>query len=385
MPEPTLYQEYDRHEVIGMFGSEADAHSLCDGQWIIFPKTILCLTTLGEWPKMSQFTTGSEFCWVADKPYLASEGQLYPAVPKEIRAGQTGDRSIRLFVRNKDCTKFVFLGELKPACSFGYRDKDSYGYADLDLSPTLPGRIWTKIGGFKPGDLNHAGVEAALDRLRKPTTVEERFSVLRQLAEYWHGPIQPDDGFSEDELQHVRMPNVLKWWYRWAGRRKEIMSGENFLREPNELKLTDDGYLVFYVENQGCYFWATLPEGDDAPVFGRENASKLWEPLNILLSEHLILACIFEAVMSSPYGAWDMGLGEQAMKQVAEVIQPIPIHSWGWCQMQFWSGNGVFGIVSENSEYDGKRTYSIYLGAKTEHPLQFLKSIEHDQWEHKSF
>jgi hypothetical protein len=386
MLEPTLYQEYERHEALSLFGSEADSQSLCDGQWIILPKVILCFTVLGDWPKMSHFKSASRFCWVADKPYQAGDRQLYAAVPNEIRAGQTVDRLILLFVRKKDGTRFVFLGKLAPAYSFGVRGKHDYGNADLALSPTLPSRVWADLGGLRPGDLDHAAVDAALDILRKPATVEDRLSVLRRLVEYWHGPIRPADGFSEDDLQHVRMPDVLKLWYRWAGRRKEIMSGQNFLRDPDELKLTPDGRLVFYVENQGCYYWATGADGDDPPVFGRESESDPWEPENKSLSEHLIIACIFEAVMChSPYGAWDVGLGEDAMTKVAEVIRPFPIPPWGWYQMQFWAGNGVFAIVHDNGEDYGKRVYGVYLGAKTEQPLAFLKSIPHDNWEYQAF
>jgi hypothetical protein len=35
-----------------------------------------------------------------------------------------------------------------------------------------------------------------------------------------------------------------------------------------------------------------------------------------------------------------------------------------------------------NCEIDGTQGYSIWIGAKTEHPLQFLKSIIDDGWEH---
>src|SRR4051812_31110391 len=37
--------------------------------------------------------------------------------------------------------------------------------------------------------LNHAALDAALTRLGGKTTVHQRLAILRQLAEYWHGPL----------------------------------------------------------------------------------------------------------------------------------------------------------------------------------------------------
>jgi hypothetical protein len=56
------------------------------------------------------------------------------------------------------------------------------------------------------------------------------------------------------------LPLPLRWWYRWAGKRSEVMSGQNFLFEPrpdDQLKYRqlriEDGHLRFYIENQGVY------------------------------------------------------------------------------------------------------------------------------------
>jgi hypothetical protein len=238
---------------------------------------------------------------------------------------------------------------------------------------------------LRGGDRNHAVVDAALDRLRTLTTSAERFDILQTLVEYWHAAVVVKDSYSERELYEFRMPGVLKRWYLWAGRRTEIMSGQNFLKEPRELKILSDGRLLFYVENQGCYSWATELNGDDPPVYGQECGANVWQSLGYTLSEHLILACISEAVMCAPYGAWDVGLPETAMRRISEVIRPLPIAPWGWCNMQFWAGNGVFGMVSENGRDQDGSVYGVYLGAKSEEPLAVLKSIEHQNWDYRAF
>ena len=65
----------------------------------------------------------------------------------------------------------------------------------------------------------------------------------------------------------------------------------------NRFDLLRGGRLLFYVENQGVYQWSTLLEGDDPPVFGRYEGRGRWAKEGVTLSEHLILMCLFEAVM----------------------------------------------------------------------------------------
>jgi hypothetical protein len=236
---------------------------------------------------------------------------------------------------------------------------------------------------LRPGDLDHAAIDAARNRLRNQVNVEERLWVLQQLVEYWHGSIHPEDGFSEQELEGLTIPYPLQRWYLWAGRRKNIMSGQNFLLDPDKLR-TRDGLLEFYVENQYCYQWGTLFEGDDPPVFGREDTIKPWEPEGVTLSEHLILACLLEAIMShSPYGAAASWLERSALDRIIEHIPPIPVGSWRWAgSTRFYAKGGAFMYTMSNDEIDGRQGYSVWIGAKTDHPLRFLKLFIDKDWEY---
>ena len=120
---------------------------------------------------------------------------------------------------------------------------------------------------------NFASLDIAFDLLRRPTTVNDRLGILQHLVNFWHGPIRPEDGMSDAEVAGVSLPLPLRWWYRWAGKRAEVMSGQNHLFVPCDLarkygQLTvKGGRLYFYAENQGVYQWSTLPHGDDPPVF----------------------------------------------------------------------------------------------------------------------
>jgi hypothetical protein len=288
-----LYEQYDRRQALAPFGDELRAEKLCDGQWLVFFDAVVCLTAVGEPPGASHFASGSRFRWVADQPYRVHEGQYNHFVPPQVIGPAGKARPIHLFVRPDRSAAYRYVGRLEPSYMQQAPGSGNHGMAEFELRPTLPSDVWSELGGLRrAGAVDGVAVDRALDRLRGPTAVEDRLDVLRELVEYWHGPIRPSDGFAEAELASSKLPSTLKWWYGWAGRRKEIMSGQNFLLAPTDpvhpywqLK-TEDDRLLFYLANQGVYRWATLPEGDDPPVFGRYEASDPWEPEGVTLSEH---------------------------------------------------------------------------------------------------
>lgn len=237
------------------------------------------------------------------------------------------------------------MGELEPSHMWVPPVHSHHGMARFALRPALPSALWVRFGGRPLGNLDFAPVDRALDVLRGPTTVQDRLGVLQQLVDFWHGPIKPEDGFSEAELAGIHLPMPLRWWYRWAGKRDEIMSGQNILYRPVDKywQLTVEGnHLRFYCENQGCYYWSTLIHGDDPPIFGRHDSADPWEQENVTLSEHLILACLLEAVTChATYGA-SAALDEEELSEITRRIPPLAIAPWQWEGMRFFAGQGAF-------------------------------------------
>lgn len=240
-------------------------------------------------------------------------------------------------------------------------------------------------------------LDQAFDRLRGPTTVHDRLGVLQELINFWHGPIQPEDGMSDEEIGGVALPLPLRWWFRWAGKRTDVMSGQNFLFVPRDYRYRSrilaviDGRLHFHVENQGVYQWATLPDGDDPPVFGRYECRGRWAREQTTLSEHLILTCMFEAVMChANYGASVAWLEEEKLAAIARHIPPLAIPPWRWVGMRLFAGKGAFMYAAENgvgppygrksNRRSANRYYSVHIGARTETPLQFLKPLIDAKW-----
>ena len=216
-----------------------------------------------------------------------------------------------------------------------------------------------------PADV--ATLDQALDRLRQPTTVHDRLAILQQLVEFWHGPIRPEDGMSESEITSLPMPFPLRWWYRWAGRRTAIMTGQNWLLMPRDFEhryrmlRVQNGRLVFYVENQGVYEWATLQHGEDPPVFGRLEGRGRWANEGITLSEHLILACLFEAVMChAKYEASVTWLEKEKLRELIRHVPLLAIRGWRWGKMRILCRpRRVHERVRESS---GRRHKRILLG-----------------------
>ena len=241
--------------------------------------------------------------------------------------------------------------------------------------------------GPVPTDI--AALDHALDRLRQPTTVHDRLDLLRHLVEFWHGPIRPEDGMTDAEMTSQPLPLPLFWWYRFAGKRAEIMSGQNILFVPRDfqnkyrmLRVTNRR-LFFYVENQGVYQWSTLQHGDDPPVFGRYEGRGRWAKEGVTLSEHLILMCLFEAVMChAEYQASASWLAEDKLREITRTIQPLAVGPWRWTNTTFFARGGAFMCTARYPLANGTKEYSVWIGGKAPEPLQFLRPLLDESWEH---
>ncbi|MFI2373072.1 SMI1/KNR4 family protein [Streptomyces sp. NPDC018833] len=142
--------------------------------------------------------------------------------------------------------------------------------------------------------------------------VEDRQAVwdfVRGFAEHWSDTaLGDDDGLPEAELVAaeqrlgLRLPAALREAYALLGRRDDLTSNHDTLREPAELCVDETGEaLVFRDENQGAARWGILLADlslDDPPVRIRpdlaDKSREKWEPwlertslafLEIVLSE----------------------------------------------------------------------------------------------------
>ena len=102
MTQPQLYQSYATEKIVSFFGAPEEAQSLCNGQWLILPKSVICPANVGEGPATSHFTGGSRFHWVADQPYHVNSDRGFHFIPAQVVGSAGRERAIHLFARSPD-------------------------------------------------------------------------------------------------------------------------------------------------------------------------------------------------------------------------------------------------------------------------------------------
>ena len=228
-------------------------------------------------------------------------------------------------------------------------------------------------------------IDKAFDAISKaPANLEQRLDLLKALAEYFHGPIEPHDGIDAEQLKHLQLPFPLRWWFQLAGHRSSILNYQNELIEPDELKPDNKGKILFYVENQGVYLWSTDSEGDDPPVWGRFQEPKLhFTKEGMSLSEFLIGVCLFEFMMQAPYGATASWLDQEELDRLRSTIPELPLTPWRWPDnpSRFYGRRGASMFSCPNNGSDGSKAFSAWIGSTTPEPVSFLKDIVNDQWD----
>jgi hypothetical protein len=174
-----------------------------------------------------------------------------------------------------------------------------------------------------------------------------------QFLERVHGPLRPEDGISADLLDSWRMPGRLRDFYARAGGR--FSGGQNeFLTpaKPDRLKLWgiephQGDKLIFYVENQHVFEWATAVEGDDPPVWHREPGSEKWEeeraPLSVFILQALLL---HSALYHDPAGAWrDSDVGADELARLKAGLVEVPHGPFTPFQERFFAGDDIVLMV----------------------------------------
>jgi hypothetical protein len=331
-------------------------------------KAAACFAEVGD--GKSYFARAGRFFWVAGRAYNVSAAKYSSFLPEEV-IGTPKGRTVHLFVRRAGEETYLYVGEMGGSfCQYLGRGDGDFGKAHFALREVLPTAVWEAWGQAKRGVGDAAGVDGALARLRGETTVEERLAVLRTVVAYWHGAVGEGDGLSAEEVAGVKMPGVLAWWYRWAGRRQEILCGFNELLLPESLQV-EDGKLLFYGENQWTYRWGVDVDGEDPVVYGREDKKYPWEAEGVRLSEHMLMACIFEMVMRAPYGAASGHVGPEVVRKMAEVVPAVAVGPWRWCGTRVYARGGAFMYSMTG---DGQHC-SVAVGAKRAEEVAFVKAF----------
>lgn len=377
MTEPELYSRIDRNEAIELFGGPRPTQQLCKGQWVILQDYILCFATVGGQASFSRFESGSRFCWVANE-------RSHNCIPTAVLAISNDERPIRLFVRRDGEESYLYAGRLDQSHSWG-EGKGNFAEAYFNLEPILPSAIWNELAGLTLDDPEPAALDLELDQLGSQPSSTALLEILRHVVEYFHGLIPPEDGLNEKVLSDISMkidlPNSLLWWYRFVGNRQGMLCHQNRFISPEDLKVDMEGHTIFFCENQGVYLWSIKSCDtvlDDPPVWGRINEPGTpWLLEGMKLSEFLVQACLFEAILKAPYRASASWVNQEILDLATKPLKQIQIAPWHWpCfPTLFFYGNGAFVVACPNGVVDDEQGFSIWIGAKTEQAVAYLKGI----------
>ena len=130
-------------------------------------------------------------------------------------------------------------------------------------------------------------------------------SCLETMVDKWCGHRLPWFGIDADKLAETRLPEPLHWLYSYAGEWpsanwwESLFANQDILLPFESLQM-EDGKLVFVWECQGVWWVGTLPEGDDPPVWVRDEDHP-WQKLCDSLTEFLVTFCLHEIVFGLPH------------------------------------------------------------------------------------
>jgi len=151
--------------------------------------------------------------------------------------------------------------------------------------------------------------------LQSAQSAKERMDELEKFILFWLGPRRPEYGEPDSALEQVSLPYPLQRLYAFAGNwpplrgyyanQPNVFCNQDYLIPLSKLKQLEDGKLKFLVENQSCWICATLPYGDDPPVWveGDFLPSSGWHLVTESLSRFVVSFCLQELLFGSM--PWD--------------------------------------------------------------------------------
>lgn len=211
---------------------------------------------------------------------------------------------------------------------------------------------------------------SVLDTLREPGRPEtlERFLVE------WHG-----DAPRGDEPFGL-MPEPLRRLYSLVEHRPGVFV-QNQLLPAGELEPVD-GKLLFYVENQGVYYWATGTDGDDAAVWGAASEHGPWEREEDPLSRFLVAAVLFEAIFAAEHGAAVAATQRDCLEALLRPLERLPLGAWRWPEWptEFSANDGVAAVSNPN----GPGYFDVVIAAREAEALAYLDPLADQCLDHFS-
>jgi hypothetical protein len=114
---------------------------------------------------------------------------------------------------------------------------------------------------------------------------EDRWTKVKEFIAEWFEPLGEGDGYSEEEIAEaearlgIRLPEALREWYGFAGKRKELYK-QNYIDSLENLSIWN-GMLTVWSENQDVCRWGIIEADlskENPPVYVEDdNCKNKWK------------------------------------------------------------------------------------------------------------
>ena len=109
----TLHDSFTREEAIAAFGDPATAQSYCDGQFVVFPKAVLCFATVGNPDSQPFLGLPTSFVWKPGRLDYDPNDEI-PWLPTPVRdvwgPKQERFKEHHIFLRPAEEERFSWIG-----------------------------------------------------------------------------------------------------------------------------------------------------------------------------------------------------------------------------------------------------------------------------------
>ncbi len=209
---------------------------------------------------------------------------------------------------------------------------------------------------------------------------------LRAFLRRWHG-YRGEGGLAPAQ---ARLPRALRDFYEYAGCAPSVFP-INRLLTPEEVAV-EDGYHVFYVEEQAVYLWAIAASDlaeDDPPVWCRENEpSEPWVVDSPSTSLFLLQMVVMSAAMSGPHVAVASWLSQKETDRALAPLEHLPWPPWRWPghPARWYAGDETVAFTCPNRAAGDAESpcLSVWVSATSEEAIRTLEPHLSDAWDYYS-
>jgi hypothetical protein len=143
-PRPTLHRKYSIEEAVAAFEPGGSPELLCDQQFVVMDKVILCMATVGDPATQTHVSSASRVVWKPDRidelP-LQQRWHLHDKVTEVWGPDRKRIKHHHVFLRLPGEEKFLYAGG-------AHLGSYSAAQADFTLDEKLPRTEWLRLGGY---------------------------------------------------------------------------------------------------------------------------------------------------------------------------------------------------------------------------------------------